>query len=81
MHSWGRQLQFESPKETQMSDDLTKRIWDIEDEKLGSIIKELFHRIGVVNDDLLKTQVDFLEVKRRLHTLEQRQQNLQNSQT
>ena len=64
-----------------MSDDLTKRIWDIEDEKLSSIIKELFHRIGVVNDDLLKTQVDFLEVKRRLYTLEHRQQDLENSST
>jgi hypothetical protein len=64
-----------------MSDDLTKRIWDIEDEKLSSIIKELYHRIGVVNDDLLKTQVDFLEVKRRLYTLVHRQQDLENSST
>jgi len=63
-----------------MSNDLTKRIWDIEDEKLGSILKDLLHRIGVVNDDLLKTQVELLEVKSRLHTLERRK-NLENPQT
>jgi hypothetical protein len=67
-------------KETQMSEDLTNRIWDVEDEKLGSILKDLLHRIGVVNDDLLKTQVELLEVKSRLHTLERRK-NLENPQT
>ena len=60
-----------------MSTDLTKRIWDIEDQKIGSILKDLFHQIGVVNDDLLKTQVELLEVKRRLYTLEQPQRNLE----
>ena len=68
-------------KETQMSEDLTNRIWDVEDEKLGSILKELLHRIGVVHDDLLKIQVEFLEVKRRVYTLEQRHQKPSNSQT
>jgi len=64
-----------------MSEDLTNRIWDVEDEKLGSILKELLHRIGVVHDDLLKIQVEFLEVKRRVYTLEQRHQKPSNSQT
>lgn len=64
-----------------MSEDLTKKIWDIEDEKLGSILKDLFLRIGVVNDDLIKTQIELLEVKGRLFRLEQRQQNLINSST
>ena len=64
-----------------MSEDLTKRIWDINDEKLGSILKDLLLRIGVVNDNLIKTQLELLEVKDRLFRLEQRHQNLTNSST
>ena len=64
-----------------MSEDLAKRIWDINDEKLGSILKDLLLRIGVVNDNLIKTQLELLEVKDRLFRLEQRHQNLTNSST
>ena len=64
-----------------MSEDLTNRIWDIEDEKLGSILKELFHQIGVVNDDLLKTRLELLEVKRHLYAVEQLHLNIENSST
>ena len=63
-----------------MSEDLTKRIWDIEDEKLGWMVKDVLHRVGIVNDDLLKTHLELLEVKRRLYALERPRRNLENSQ-
>ena len=64
-----------------MRDDLTQRIRDIDNEKLGSILKDFFLYIGVVNSDLLTTRGKLIELNERLDRLEQQQQDPEEPQT
>ncbi len=64
-----------------MSEDLTKKLRDGGTDQIASILKNIFLRISVINDNLLTTRADLVAVKERLHELEQNQTNPTNSQT
>ena len=63
-----------------MSEDLTKKL-PTTDSEVGLIFKDIFGRISVISDLLVKTQADLVDVKERLHGLEQKQQTPAKSQT
>jgi len=64
-----------------MSEDLTKNFASgdteqiLSPERIASIIKDIFLRISVINETVLTTRGELLEVKARVHELEEHQQH------
>ena len=56
-----------------MTEDRIKELTSIEGERIGLILQDLFRRISVLNDTLVRIGGELLDVRERLDRLEEQQ--------